>query len=372
MTDIRGKKPDRGGHTSFERKFFASSNSSHGFCNNYTACFGEGSGVTRLYVIKGGPGTGKSHFMRTVARYAEARGYAVTYYYCSSDPVSLDGIRLEGEGKSCIGFVDGTAPHVWEPVLPGVKEEMINLGSFWDGNALRRSSDAVAHLSQSKSRCYNRAYGYLAACGETQKIADELLTPCIMTPKLSALASRLMRGQGGNDSKATPAHLRAVGMTGRAYLDTYVRMAETGGGEVIRIQDHYGVGYALMKEIYRLAEKKKCALLVSRDPIHTHRIDGIFFLDSATCLLVAEEEECPNTCRTISLRRYVEPSLLKEKRGQLRHAMGLTKTLTEGALRSLAEAGTYHFELEKIYAAAMDFSTKEAYTETFCRQTFGE
>jgi hypothetical protein len=336
--------------------------------------FGGGSGIARLYVVKGGPGTGKSHFMREVARYAQARGYDPTYYYCSSDPASLDGVRLERAGKSCIGLIDGTAPHVWEPSLPGVKEEMVNLGSFWDAEALCRESEAVTRLTEAKADCYGRAYRYLAACGQTAGIADGLIAPCVLEKKLTALASRLVReqkGEGGS-STVTPAHIRAVGMTGRAYFDTYIRMAQAGGGEVICVQDYYGVGYLLMSEIFSMASRRGCRMLVSRDPVHPHRIDGIFFKDTALCITVAEPHECPETCRFISLRRYVDPTRLKEKRAILRHAVSQTESLTDGALHSLAEAGKHHFALERLYAATMDFPAKEAYTASFCRRLLGE
>ena len=74
----------------------------------------------------------------------------------------------------------------------------------------------------------------------------------------------------------------------------------------------------------------------------------------------------------VSLRRYVHPDALRAVRGELRHAGTLRDRLTESALRELAVAAKYHFELEKIYAAAMDFTAKEAFTESFCRDVFHE
>lgn len=371
MNDVSSVKTAEGGGGYFERKFFASSNSADGFHNDYSYCFGEESGVAHLYIIKGGPGTGKSHFMRTIARYAESKGYDTTYYYCSSDPASLDGIRLEKAGKPCLGFVDGTPPHIWEPTYPGVKEEIINLGSFWDATALRRADDQIFALNQGKKACYDRAYRYLKACGQTSKAAGDLLSPCILDQKLSALASRLVRGQGGDEFEVTPAHLGAVGMTGSVYFNTYAQMAEKARGEVVYIHDYYGTGYTLMKKVYGLAEKRRCKILVSRDPVHTNKIDGIFFSDTSFCLLVSDAADGPPTCRDISLRRYVDSIMLKERRGEIRHALGLTKTLKEGAVRSLIEAGKYHFALEKIYASAMDFSAKENYTQSLCKRYFG-
>ena len=61
------------------RQCFAASNSCEGFKNYYGDIFTD-TRVDRLYIIKGGPGTGKSHFMRVVARRARERGYIVTEF----------------------------------------------------------------------------------------------------------------------------------------------------------------------------------------------------------------------------------------------------------------------------------------------------
>ena len=41
---------------------------------------------SRVYVIKGGPGTGKSTLMRSIGKQAEQRGLEVEYLHCSSRP----------------------------------------------------------------------------------------------------------------------------------------------------------------------------------------------------------------------------------------------------------------------------------------------
>ena len=55
------------------RKYFASANGTEGFANYFPEVFG---GCRRLYVILGGPGTGKSRFLNEVA----ARGSEVERY----------------------------------------------------------------------------------------------------------------------------------------------------------------------------------------------------------------------------------------------------------------------------------------------------
>ena len=61
-----------------------------------------------VIVLKGGPGVGKSSFMKYIGKQAEERGEDVEYIWCSGDPDSLDAVRLVRRG---VVVVDGTNPH---------------------------------------------------------------------------------------------------------------------------------------------------------------------------------------------------------------------------------------------------------------------
>ena len=115
-----------------EYALFAAANSGEGFKSFYGEIFSP-ERLLRRYLIKGGAGSGKSSLMRRVAQAVSSRGHCVEYYYCSSDPNSLDGITISDMG---ISFIDGTAPHVYEPTCVGAFEEIINLGAFWNRDVL--------------------------------------------------------------------------------------------------------------------------------------------------------------------------------------------------------------------------------------------
>ena len=70
----------------------------------------------QMYLIKSGPGCGKSTLMKRLARAAEQRGELTQRIHCASDPDSLDGVILPGQHRA---IVDATAPHVVEPDAPG-------------------------------------------------------------------------------------------------------------------------------------------------------------------------------------------------------------------------------------------------------------
>ncbi len=353
------------------RRYFAASNSCGGFRNYYGDIFTE-SRADRLYIIKGGPGTGKSHFMKVVARRARGQGYRVTEYACSSDPASLDGILLEKEGCPTLGMLDGTAPHVREPVLPGAQDEIINLGVFWNAGHLAGQSGTIRSLGLEKSASYSRAYAYLAACGEVDRVAESRMAGCVRDEKLNALAKRILRHEPcGERFTVIPALRRAVSMTGRACLHTFERECAAAGGTLLNVEDYYGLGYRLTAALLAISKEKRQTVLVSYHPIYSHKIDGLYYPTTGLCVLVGHaelSEEMP--IRTISLRRYADPEALRSVRGELRHAHTLRDRLTESALHELSAAADFHFELEKIYAAAMDFKAKEAFTESFCDTLF--
>ena len=70
-----------------ETSYFLGANTADGFRSLYGGfCRGAGD---YLRIVKGGPGTGKSGFMRAVGREAARRGYDVELVRCSGDPGSL-------------------------------------------------------------------------------------------------------------------------------------------------------------------------------------------------------------------------------------------------------------------------------------------
>ncbi|MBR4761571.1 MAG: hypothetical protein IK086_02935, partial [Clostridia bacterium] len=107
----------------YGQRFFLAANSAEGFVSHFADCYIPGD--WHAYIVKGGPGTGKSGLMKYIAAKAANSGHKVVFCPCSSDPDSLDAV-IVSDLKTVV--LDGTAPHTVEPRLPGACENIINTG----------------------------------------------------------------------------------------------------------------------------------------------------------------------------------------------------------------------------------------------------
>ena len=87
-------------------QYFLGGNTPSGFYSLYHQ-LSDPARMRALYIIKGGPGSGKSTLMRRVERHVQAAGLETVQVLCSGDPDSLDAVMIPGLGAA---LVDGTAP----------------------------------------------------------------------------------------------------------------------------------------------------------------------------------------------------------------------------------------------------------------------
>lgn len=348
-----------------QHEYFAASNSSEGFKSYYPEVYGR---ADRLYVIKGGPGTGKSGFMRKIAESARKNGLEVEYYFCSSDPRSIDGILILGE--ETVGVIDGTAPHIWEPTHPGAREEIVNLGQFWDQRILRMQKNEIFALSNKKSAAYKRAYDYLRSCGNLRAVSDSLLRQFVDREKLKAAACRLVRSLDLPRGEPTviPSLLDAVAMTGFFSLDSFEKNAR----RVIWIEDFYGVGKLFLGAVFEALSSVRETVRIAFDPVDSRLVNGIFLEEHKLAFLLAgKDRAADDEGRSVNSKRFVELERLRAIRGELRYATRLYGDCLDGALHALAEAKVYHFLLEDIYKNSMDFKALNSFTYDFIGKLLG-
>ena len=87
-------------------QYFLGGNTPSGFYSLYHQ-LSDPERFRALYIIKSGPGSGKSSLMRRAGQRARAAGLKTEEVLCSGDPDSLDALILPQLGAA---IVDGTAP----------------------------------------------------------------------------------------------------------------------------------------------------------------------------------------------------------------------------------------------------------------------
>ena len=155
---------------SVERHYFPGNNTPLGFFSYHKHILGQRE-ANKIVCIKGGPGTGKSTFMNRIAEYFASMDEDIDYLHCSADENSLDGIVLKDRR---IAVIDGTSPHITDPVTPGAVDKIVNLGEFWDEEAIAVNKSEIIDLNEETSRWYRIAYNYLSAAKSVYRSLEEI------------------------------------------------------------------------------------------------------------------------------------------------------------------------------------------------------
>ena len=121
-----------------------------GFCPADSGCF--------LWIIKGGPGCGKSTFMKAVADCAEYDGLLVERIYCSGDPNSLDAILIPAWK---VAYMDGTSPHCREADYPAASAAYLDLGKYYVNRSIKPLLKPIMKLTNAYKESYREAYRLL-------------------------------------------------------------------------------------------------------------------------------------------------------------------------------------------------------------------
>lgn len=172
-------------HLSVERHYFPGNNTPQGFFSYYRYILSQRE-ANKIICIKGGPGTGKSTFMKKIGEKFAELGEDIDYLHCSADEGSLDGVVLKNRR---IALIDGTSPHITDPVTPGAVDRIVNLGEFWNEEGIAVNKDEIIDLSEESSRWYRIAYNYLSAARSVLRSLEEVYNKAVEASEIYRLVA---------------------------------------------------------------------------------------------------------------------------------------------------------------------------------------
>ena len=335
-------------------RYFLGANSPAGFYSLYDQLL-PAEQARAIYILKGGPGCGKSTLMRRVAEKAEQAGEPVEYIQCSGDPDSLDGVVLTGRK---IAIVDGTAPHVIEPSCPGAVESYVNLGECYDTSALRAMRDELTACMTGYKDCYKRAYRCLKASAEVASDTRNTLTSKALEEKILKRVKGIISRELGKPSEGSALvkkrFLSAVTHKGVVHLHT---TAEVLCKRIYVLEDSYGLAHLMLSPLLSAATAAGHEVIVCPSPLDPDRIEHLLLPELSLAFLSAPHgliwERRPY--RRIRIDAMADPELLRRYRSRLRFSGKVSSALIDESVDSLAQAKAMHDELEKLYNPHVDF-----------------
>ena len=343
------------------KNYYAGGNTARGFHSLYESNL---QGLEKLFILKGGPGTGKSSLMKKIGREWFENGYDIELLHCSSDNESIDGVIIP---SLRIGIVDGTAPHVIEPKAPGAIEEYVNLGEAWDSEKLVGSKDEIVELTDRISESFTSAYKLfheaLLIHDEWEKIYIENMDFQKADQLTEDLIDELFGKRYANKS-ADVRHRFLGAATPNGPVDFVQNLTEDISYRYF-IKGRPGSGKStLLKKLASVADEKGFDVEVYHCGFDPNSLDMIIVreLDFAIFDSTAPHEYFPirEGDEIIDMYARVIASGTDEiYEDSLSDIAGRYANKMKEATACLAKAKNLHDQLETIYVNAMDFSKVE-------------
>jgi hypothetical protein len=322
-------------------RYFAATNSYNGFISFFDKIFNSTKN-NRIFVLKGGPGTGKSSLMRKIETQMNEHGCKCTEILCSSDTKSLDGIIISYGDKS-ISILDGTAPHERDAKIPGAVDEIIDLGACWDKEWLCAKRDTIESLSLEKSRAYSTAYSYLKIAGSASDFIYSIYSKVFNKSKAKFKAESIIKDlKVSTDAEQELLMISAFGKDGDTRLDTLEKMVE----RRITVGNNRYLTSLFLNEFGNVLKENDIPFIHLPMALDPQQTDCIFIRGGGILLCYGIDGE-------INTNELLSACSIENE--QIKCAESIIKIAKEEAKRWFNIASDFHFRLEEIYIQAMHF-----------------
>ncbi len=312
----------------------------------------------QVYIIKGGPGTGKSTFMKKIGEDFVKMGFDIEKHWCASDPESLDGLRIPSFSTA---FLDGTAPHTVDPVYPGAVEEIINFGRFWDKTYLIQQKENIIRLNKEIQSYFNKAYYYLRKANLFKNEIETIYQQNFYPEKAKNLVHTIIKKIPANRIKNPRArHLFGSGITPAGLINYYENITEKCQKRFL-IQGPFATGKSnMLKNTAQIVSNYGYEILYLHCSLNPENIDALII---PALKLAAINNSFPHTVingskdTVLNIMEYVNKSDINQD--EIEEYNHLYNKYINKTIEQLKKEKETHDKLEKYYLKIMDFAQIE-------------
>ena len=325
----------------------------------FISCFSHllpESDIRRMLILKGGPGVGKSTFMRRIHAALCAGGEPSTLYFCSGDPDSLDAVAVPHKG---LIVLDGTAPHVVDPAIPGARDSLINLGLCLDEAAMQPRLPHIRACMADHAACSSRARAAMAAAWALKKDMAAQLSACADQSRIArmtrVLISAALCSETGESTapSARPVITDAITPKGEISL-----LTDSSQERVIRLVKHFGMDLtSVLRALSHAAQASGFDVEEHLDPTSPGSLLHLTIPALSTLITTGD---IAHSEQTFDFAACVGAGSLLRRECALEQTRAVVCRHIQLAVDAMAQAKQLHDELETFYVPNMDFGRWQA------------
>lgn len=332
---------------------FLGANSAQGFYSLYDQLLSGR--FDDLLILKGGPGCGKSSFMRRVTEELSAAGHIPVYVHCSGDPDSLDGVIFPALRTA---LVDGTSPHALEPTYAVACERYVDLTCFYDVERAKKKRTELMALTDAYRAHYRDAYHVLRAADEVGAERRESLYAHMNFAKLNrrmrSIAARELKGKCAESGSVDNVFLG--GMTHKGELcrfDTVEALCP----RIYELRDSAGLANGALQMLSAMAAEAGERVLACRNPDRPAELQHLLLPERGVAFVTSNERITygGEAYRRIRLDAMAEEMIGRAEKAKLRFLRRVERELRTEAVEKLADAKRAHDALEGVCNPLVDF-----------------
>ena len=354
---------------------FPGSNTPLGFYSYYNNIIPQEK-ANKLFIIKGGPGTGKSSFMKRVANHFAEQKIEVEYHHCSADPSSLDAIVIVPAG---VAIIDGTFPHAIDPQTPGAIDEIINFSPFWNEKEIRSNKSTIMQTNARRKKLFAKSYYYLGAAKQVYDAYAQTQSSALNHTSFYALEQSILENIFKEHKSLTPSpssylghsrHLFGSAITPDGFVDhLHTIIGKT--KHIYTIKDAPGASaHNLMNLIMTKALGLGFDIDCFHSPICSETIEDIIIPDLDIAITVSNDYHKAKIVPThvFDLKGCFIASELSELSEDLACDQILIDNLFQRGIATLAQAKDQHNILESYYIPHVRFDDMNPMIESVIGQ----
>lgn len=348
-----------------QRNLFPGGNTSKGFYSFYRYILSQ-EDANRIICIKGGPGTGKSSLMKKIGKHFGEMGYSIEYHHCSSDNNSLDGVVIK---ELNIALLDGTSPHIVDPINPGAVDEILNVGVALDSDFLSKNKKDIIKLNKDIGKSFKRAYRFLGAARSVHEdwsiLDSESLNPSATTDLINTIITSIPV-DSSKTGFGSDRHIFSTAFTPDGIVSFNEDLSKE-AKDLIVISG--GPGYKkteILKQTGSYLQNKGYFVEYLHDPFIPERLENILVPELSLGIFTSNEiSKITYPSVTYKMSDFCNKAALTNRVDEVLYDKKQFDELVAKALSCIKNAKSLHDQLETYYVQAMDFSIVDTlYDET--------